>query len=540
MSASLDVIKSYLVSLGFSVNNTEYEKAKRVIEDMTKTVATHTGLMSSNYVKAAGIVVGSIETVNAAIAGMLYKVSQADLGYQKLALRMYLADSAAKQLKITTDAIGESLDDIAWLPELRGRYQQLMRESQGMETPGGAAGQLRYLRDIRFEFQRLRVEGVYAMQWIAYHMFTLNRGEAKDMRQWLDDMNNKIQKNMPVWTAKVAGFLQVFVALARDLWRLATDLYGSFETLWSSLGKGQKAFAALAAFLTAFFLAGPLGQAIIRIGMLILVLDDFYAYIDGRKSSKALAPIWNMLISAADTLVRLMVSAAVAADALTNKKSIKQAWTEAKTAFKEIPGVLGEGGALDQRRNQAGASPAGSPGNWMSRTAKQESGGNYNAVSPLGARGKYQIMPQNWGPWATEAGLGANAPMTPENQEIVTRFKYQQYFNKYRDDQLVSAAWYGGPGTADRLRRGDMAALNIRPKGGGPSVGEYITSVSGYQYGGNQGGTTINMPIDVGGVHVTNPGATKEDIYWATMKGIQDATRREAAYLNRDARGPYN
>ena len=32
MSASLDVIKSYLVSLGFSVNNTEYERAKRVIE----------------------------------------------------------------------------------------------------------------------------------------------------------------------------------------------------------------------------------------------------------------------------------------------------------------------------------------------------------------------------------------------------------------------------------------------------------------------------------------------------------------------------
>lgn len=104
----------------------------------------------------------------------------------------------------------------------------------------------------------------------------------------------------------------------------------------------------------------------------------------------------------------------------------------------------------------------------------QESGGDYGAVNGrTGASGKYQIMPENWPAWAEEAGIGADAPRTPENQEIVARFKLGQYYDKY-GARGAAIAWYGGEGALDYSEE----ALN-RKQGNGdePSINEYADSV---------------------------------------------------------------
>ncbi|MBQ6006594.1 MAG: hypothetical protein IJL14_10160 [Selenomonadaceae bacterium] len=66
----------------------------------------------------------------------------------------------------------------------------------------------------------------------------------------------------------------------------------------------------------------------------------------------------------------------------------------------------------------------------MRAISGQESGseeGDYNAVnSRTNATGRFQIMPENWSSWAQDAGLSADAPMTPENQNLVARNKMQE------------------------------------------------------------------------------------------------------------------
>lgn len=107
----------------------------------------------------------------------------------------------------------------------------------------------------------------------------------------------------------------------------------------------------------------------------------------------------------------------------------------------------------------------------------QESGGNYNAENgDTGAYGKYQILPSNWPEWAEEAGIGADAPRTPENQEIVARFKLGQYYDKY-GARGAAIAWYGGEGA---LNYSDEA-LNRKQGDNGeyPSINEYADEVLG-------------------------------------------------------------
>lgn len=104
----------------------------------------------------------------------------------------------------------------------------------------------------------------------------------------------------------------------------------------------------------------------------------------------------------------------------------------------------------------------------------QESGGNYDAVNGrTGASGKYQIMPENWSAWAQEAGLSADAPMTPENQEIVARHKLGEYYDKY-GARGAAVAWYGGEGA---LEYSDAALNKKQGKGDEPSINEYADQV---------------------------------------------------------------
>lgn len=111
---------------------------------------------------------------------------------------------------------------------------------------------------------------------------------------------------------------------------------------------------------------------------------------------------------------------------------------------------------------------------FINAIAGQESGGDYGAVNGrTGASGKYQIMPENWPAWAEEAGIGADAEMTPENQEIVARYKLGEYYDKY-GARGAAIAWYAGEGALDYSEE----ALNRKQgKGDEPSINEYADSV---------------------------------------------------------------
>lgn len=123
---------------------------------------------------------------------------------------------------------------------------------------------------------------------------------------------------------------------------------------------------------------------------------------------------------------------------------------------------------------------------FFNAVSAQESGGDYNAEnSRTGAFGKYQIMPDNWSGWAREAGLPEGAAMTPENQEVVAKYKLGQYFDKYGAEGAL-VAWYAGEGNAKRWVEGAKDAIGENGQhyswdakqgaGDEPSIREYVNS----------------------------------------------------------------
>ncbi|MBR3748099.1 MAG: transglycosylase SLT domain-containing protein, partial [Selenomonadaceae bacterium] len=129
--------------------------------------------------------------------------------------------------------------------------------------------------------------------------------------------------------------------------------------------------------------------------------------------------------------------------------------------------------------------------NFMRAIVQQESGGDYDLTNPdSGAAGAFQIMPDNWSAWAQDAGLSADAPMTPENQERVARHKMLEYYSKFGNWRDVAIAWYGGEGAVNYSED----AKNRPQYSNGqeyPSINEYADSVMSRfeNFGGEQGGT---------------------------------------------------
>ena len=158
------------------------------------------------------------------------------------------------------------------------------------------------------------------------------------------------------------------------------------------------------------------------------------------------------------------------------------------------PGSIVKAGmaVMPQRQEKASPQPAqaipsapqisvNAPG--LSGIATIESGGDYTAENKqTKAYGKYQIMPSNWGAWAKEAGLSEDAPQTPENQEKVASYKWNQYMERFGSEELVATAWFAGPGAAQRLMNGDTTILS-RADVTGTTVEEYIAKTTGREFG---------------------------------------------------------
>lgn len=128
----------------------------------------------------------------------------------------------------------------------------------------------------------------------------------------------------------------------------------------------------------------------------------------------------------------------------------------------------------------------------------QESGGDSTAVSPAGAVGIYQIMPDNWPSWSKEAGYEGADPNDEAAQRAVGKYKLGQYYDKYGPAGAM-VAWYAGEENAKRYVKGETTDIWGRPwdapQSNGPSIQGYVDSVMSRLPAGEQnlGGSGIDI-----------------------------------------------
>ena len=509
MPGDFETLKEYLVALGFSVDQTQYNKFKNTLDSLDKLVEKHTDGMARNYAKAGFAVVGALTSITGAVVGLMDKIAMADLGYQKFALRMYMNADAAKQLKIATDALGESIQDIAWMPELRQRYFSLLGDQRRMALPGDFESQMRYLRDIRFEFTRMKMEATYSLQWIGSYLFRYLAEPITGIKGGLKGLNDYIIEKMPEWTNKVAQWLTQIINLGASAWRALKDIAHGFKMIWDILPPLGKELVLLGGIVTAIFMAGPFGRAFLLLSGILLLLDDFYAYLDGRKSSKTLAPIWNILLEMLDKVGKAAETAAVSVAYLntitwrgTTKEAsdafnarIKEIWTRGSIAAQPRQEYLKEkapGGVYsDLLSGGFGKNAAYASRVMMAESTGRPSVTNYNKNNGTTDYGLFQINSVHI-PELMKAGIigGAADLFDPTKNVAAATYLQKQY------------GWSPWKSSLGRLSSDYEAGPYLSPASASKTVQINVGD--------------INIPIN-------QPAASPEDIVRATRIGVMEA-----------------
>jgi hypothetical protein len=334
---NLNVLKSYLIKLGVQVDDTAVNKMKHVVNDLTGLVSSRSLVMSKAALRGAGVIVGALASVDAAIIKNVMNVAEADMSYQLLAQKMFMTADAAKAFKLSSDALDASLFEIAWNAELKGRYFELVHQINSLKTPPEAREMFREVRETAFQFTRLKVSATSALEHISYNIIRMNRGPLAEFRHDLEEMVDRFIKNLPEWSVKVAKWLNVPAKLSISGMKVVGGFFKLVKTvvdylsekldwLFDKLPKGAKSGALLGALFTpqlllAFGIGSPFLAGMTTFVGLLLMIDDFIGRQEGRKTSNFLRPFWEIVEWITTGFMEIVLGAMVLWDHFTWKIS---------------------------------------------------------------------------------------------------------------------------------------------------------------------------------------------------------------------------
>lgn len=276
--AATDILKEYLVRLGFQVDTTAQAKIKQALREIENQL-DRLSMNKSVKVLTHGMLAyaGAIGTVVVATGAMMSKVASADMEYQKLALRMHMTKDAAKAVTIAQKELNASFEEIAWIPELREQYKEL-RDLVRATSPDDSS--LKTIRGIMFEFTKMKVIVGQGIQWIVYHLSNMFGGSLEGTRKKLSDFTKWLKDNIQIWTKWIAGGISIVINAIRGAYEIGKKLYILVKDFIGFLPSGTAAIIAFGTAITAAFMLNPV---IAGLTLLFGILHEWWVWQEGKK-----------------------------------------------------------------------------------------------------------------------------------------------------------------------------------------------------------------------------------------------------------------
>jgi Transglycosylase SLT domain len=482
--AKQTTMSEYLVKIGFSVD----EPSRRRFEDALKLSTVKTERFAKDMTlgfAAAGAAFGALATtVTAGGITMMNSLAKQDLGYQLLSRRMFMGVEATRKMQVALDTLGVSLQDVIFGPaELRERYKTLIEDQDRMlQNMGGFVNMetaMRRVRDVAFEFTRMGPE--LQMFGVALTEDVLNKltGRPESLEERLKEFNT--------WFQSPEGFVRI-----AD--RISGVLVPAFGKLWDI---GEKIFTKRN--------VDWVVNLVTKTGGKVEANIDFFSQWANQGTGAAFG--WDKSKSVLNNLNDIANMASTGSPSgLSRSELIGKAAAAAKAHGANSQGIAD-----------------------FLALIEQESNFNPNAQNArTGAFGMGQVMPKNW-PAGRQGG-------DPDAQLDVAAGIFFGNLNREHGDARKALNDYYGHGT---------------PGPGEPTFDQYFQQWQG-KYNKwskdpltNPTGTATYQPqafhqtINVGGVHITQPGASQEQIERAVKDGIDKASREEATRYYAAVQGSY-
>lgn len=295
-----NILEEYLVRIGAEVDKDAFAGAAKAINNLSGML----GKLGS--ILKYGAIFAGLAKVTEAVIDNIKAVASADLEYQKLAQSMWVTKDTAKTLSVVLKTMGASQEDVAWVPELREQFFRLRQEMAELSTPADADGQLAWIREIGYDVQSLQLKLKMFKEWVVYYLIKELQPYIKEFQEFIRWLNDKFGKSLPALARKVASVLASVVRVAMSLVKALKWLFEGIYNFIDALPSKTKALVAVFAVVGAAIMAGPFGLMMMAIGTALIMLEDFFGYLEGRESSETLKPLWKWLTDENNPLRRLL------------------------------------------------------------------------------------------------------------------------------------------------------------------------------------------------------------------------------------------
>lgn len=295
-----NILEEYLVRIGAEVDKDAFAGAAKAINNLSGML----GKLGS--ILKYGAIFAGLAKVTEAVIDNIKAVASADLEYQKLAQSMWVTKDTAKTLSVVLKTMGASQEDVAWVPELREQFFRLRQEMAELSTPADADNQLAWIREIGYDIQSLQLKLKMFKEWVVYYLIKELQPYIKEFQKFIRWLNDKFGKNLPTIARKVASVLASVVRVTMSLVKALKWVFEGIYNFIDALPSKTKALVAVFAVVGAAIMAGPFGLMMMAIGTALIMLEDFFGYLEGRESSETLKPLWKWLTDENNPLHRII------------------------------------------------------------------------------------------------------------------------------------------------------------------------------------------------------------------------------------------
>lgn len=287
-------LKEYLVKLGWDLDEKGFRKAIEQFSNFEGKADGFVGKLTKRLATAGGIVFSIISSTAVATGKLLDSVSDADRATERFARRMWTTKENARSFLTALDAMDAEYEDIFYMtPEEYQRFISLKNFGQGLEAPAELNETLKLVRDIQYEFSRLKVIANYGTQWIAYYIGRYMGADLEEIGTKFRDFNDWLTQHIPPIAEKISRILTTIIRLGKTGVRFITDLVNVLGKLWDKMSDGTKATVGFGAAFLGLLKMGPIGLFIGALFLILTLLEDFYNWKDGKPS--AFTGMWEDL-----------------------------------------------------------------------------------------------------------------------------------------------------------------------------------------------------------------------------------------------------
>lgn len=284
-----NVMKEYLVSLGFNVDRNKLSDALDVVKLGEGKISSLVSKMSTSLGKGTAGIVTMIASAVVAVGKFTTSVAEADMAIQNAANSMWMNVDAYRVTQNAVESLGYSMNELSTIarnPELTNRFSELVELGKQTAAPKELDSMLKKVRDVTFEFDKMQVIAKNGIRQIVYYFLKYLGVDLDNMQNKLASVNKFLQENLPKIAAAIAKVLYYIYRVGKAIGyviSLGAKLIGG---IYNFMKKFPSTFKVFIGIISAILLAINPVLTIILAGLsaIILLIDDYMTWQRGGKS----------------------------------------------------------------------------------------------------------------------------------------------------------------------------------------------------------------------------------------------------------------